>query len=181
MGPVPLKTPRRGQPPWLGEVVGGVSEEIPRTAAEANGHIFGVVDRALVERKTTATNTAVEFVPQQRELGDLVVEPSAPTGRDSGPVALGWCPVARKTFENFANVSERSTNPLSRKDERDPTDRVTPKSPLTAAGSSRSDKALLVIETDRRWGNATSRRDLANRENIIFVRSHSSHCLKIPS
>jgi hypothetical protein len=131
---------------------------------EAGDPVAGVREPAAVERETAAADAFGEAGPEPLELRDSLVDPRPPGAGQTRPVAARRCSIRRKLGKLGADFVERQPDPLGEDDERDPPEHRAGISPVAGAGPRGRDQAPLLVETQRRGGDAAAPRDLADRQ-----------------
>jgi hypothetical protein len=101
------------------------------------------------EGEAAAADAAREPVANRAERLDTLVELTAPTAREAGPVALRRGPLARERVERTTDAIERDSGCLPRLHERDSPQRDRRIAALVAVGAPRFDQALALVEPQR--------------------------------
>src|SRR5688500_3518298 len=122
--------------------------------------------RAPVQRQAPAADAVAEVVAQVLQVADPGVEPLLPLPCQLQPVVPGRRAAVRQRREHPGDLRERDPDPLPDPDQRDPPERVAAVATLVAAGPAAGDQPLLLVEVQRRDGDATAGRQLADGQLV---------------
>jgi hypothetical protein len=171
----------RELPPWsaadraearssgVGAVVSAhrpVADPVARAGAEAGSTVVGVGELAAVERETAAADALGEPELQALELGDALVDPRAPGGREVRPVLAGGGMVWRELRELKTDLLEPQPDALGEDDEGDAAEHGARKASMAGAGSLGGDEPSLLVETQGGGGDAAPARDLTDGQQV---------------
>ena len=111
----------------------------------------------------------VSDVPEPFELGDALVDARGPAARQPRPVGAHRDMVAGQPRDLDANLLERQPDPLREHDEGDPPQHRPRIAAMARPGPFRPDQAAVLVEAERRCGDAAAPRDLADGQQILHA------------
>src|SRR5919202_726397 len=154
-----------------------IADPEPRTRATRANSVAGVRELAAAEREAAAADAFGEPLLEPLELGDALVDAAAPSGGELRPVGAGRHPVGRQLRQLLADLIEREAHALREHDERHtPNDRPV-KAAVAGRRPLRPDEPALLVETERRGGNAAARGDLPDRQKLRHTTSEAQNRL----
>ena len=143
------------------------SSRIPSsTRTGASGAILGVGQPAVLQREAATPDAVPKPVAQAFELGDALVDPPRPGAGQSGPVGPLGHAIVRQAGELGADLGQRQSDLLGEDNERDSTQRRARVAAVAGAGALGGDEAFLLIEAQRRGGDAAAARDLGDGQEL---------------
>src|SRR5205814_2344248 len=101
------------------------------------------------------------------ELRDALVDTRGPASREARPVPPGRRALRRQLGELCADLLERQADPLGEDYERDAPQRRARKAPVPGARALGLDEAALLVEAQRRGGDAAAARNLLNGQQVL--------------
>src|SRR5688500_13628323 len=144
----------------------GAREPESRAGTRSADAVSGIGELALLQGETAAADALRESLPQPFELGDAIVNPSGPPGRQLRPVGALRHAIVRALRQLHADLIEREADLLGEDDEGNPG----AARPLIAAMARpcplRCDQPAVLIEPQRGRGDAAAPRDLGDSEQI---------------
>jgi hypothetical protein len=142
---------------------GPVANPEPWTGPVAGRMIVWVRESAAVEREAATADALGQPDPQPLQLGDPVVDPRPPGGRQLCPVRAVRRTVGRELGKLMPDFVEREPDSLSEDDEGDSAQNRPSVPPMLCSRSLGCDEPARLIEAERRSRNAASARNLPNR------------------
>src|SRR5688572_2451818 len=147
----------------------GVADPVARAGTAARRAILRIRQPARLQRETAAPDAACKAFLQALQLGNPLVHPRVPSGRQSRPVGPLGDAVRRQPCQLGADFLERQTDSLSEHDEGDPAQHGARKPAMAGAGTFRRDQALLFVKPQRGRGNAAAAGHFGDGQDVAHV------------
>src|SRR5690606_15800382 len=135
--------------------------------AALGGAVVGVEHAADVEREAAAADAGVEVVAEALEERDALVEERAPAGGEPFPLARRGGAFLGEGGERGADVVEGEADTLRGLDEGEAAEDVATVAALVAGVAGGGDQTAVLVEAQRRGGEAGARGGLADREEVV--------------
>ena len=118
--------------------------------------VVGIAERTVLHGETTAADATAQLISQRRKAGDPFVKLAFPGLRQLLPILGSEGAVVGQHGEGIADFGQRHARLLGNLDDGNPPQYRPRIAPLIAAIAAALDQALLLIEMERRDGNAAS-------------------------
>src|SRR5579875_588720 len=134
--------------------------------AAGPGAVARIGERTAVERQAAAADALGEAGAQALELRDALVDPCGPCAREARPVPPAGGAVRGQLLELGGDLVEREPDPLREHDEGDPAQDGPGVAAVPRALAGRADQAAVLVEAQRRGGDAAAPRHLADLQKL---------------
>src|SRR2546430_438586 len=143
------------------------SDPVARSRSQSCRAVGRIGELAAAERETAAADAFRKPGLQALELRDALVDTRGPASREARPVPPGRRALRRQLGELCADLLERQADPLGEDDERDAPQRRPREAPVPGARALGLDEAALLVEAQRRSGDAAAARNLLNGQQVV--------------
>lgn len=145
---------------------GLIADPVARPWTEAARSVVRVREPAAVQGQAPAADALGESRPQALELGDALVNPRSPRGREPRPVAACGRTIGGEPAELGADLIEREADSLREDDEGNAAQYGAGEAPVTRARTFRGDQTALLVEAKRGGRDPAAPRELADRQGV---------------